>query len=204
MITTIKKSLLLSTAFVALLSMMLLSTQVFAHSYHYEVQVSNALKFNDDKQLEALRLSFIYDGEVSAVMLQDEKDLDKLGKSLIKDLEKLAYFTQAKIDGKVLEFKEASDIKLESTKEQGEDKETYDALKLNFTLALKKPAALNKDSNIGFFHEDPTEAAILYYDNAKSITVSDSLKDNCKASVKEKGDFKEGEFPQVVSVDCKA
>ncbi len=201
MTTIMKKFLLLNIAFLVAL----FSSQItFAHAYHYEVQVTNALQTNDKKQLEALKLTFLYDSETSEVMLQDQKDLEKLGKKLASDLGKLAYFTQAKVNGKVLDFKEASDIKLDTIKEEGDDKKLYDILQLHFTLVLKTPISIDGDNEIGFFHEDPTEAAILYYKDAKHIIVGDSLKDSCKASVKEKGDFKEGEFPQIINVSCKS
>jgi len=201
MTTTMKKFLLLNIVFLVAL----FSSQItFAHAYHYEVQVTNALQTNDKKQLKALKLTFLYDSETSEVMLQDQKDLEKLGKKLTNDLGKLAYFTQAKVNGKVLDFKEASNIKLDTIKEEGDDKKTYDALQLHFTLVLKTPINIDGDSKIGFFHEDPTDAAILYYENEKHILLGDNLKDRCKASVKEKGKFEEGEFPQIVNVSCKS
>ncbi len=83
MIKSMKKTLLLSTLFAFAFSMF--TTQVFAHAYHYEVQVSNQLQSNDKSQLEALKLTFLYDGEVSNVMLQDQKDLDKLAKTVMTD-----------------------------------------------------------------------------------------------------------------------
>jgi ABC-type uncharacterized transport system substrate-binding protein len=184
-------------------SLVLLPTQTFAHSYHYEMQVTNALQINDEKQLEALQLSFLYDSEVSNAMLQDEKDLDKLGKKLVNDLGKLGYFTQIKLNGKVLNTHQAKDIKLKNISVKGEDG-TYDVLQLHFTLMLKKPASITKNSEIAFYHEDPTAAAILYYENAEHIVVGEQLKDNCKASVKEKGKFEEGEFPQIIRVNCKS
>jgi len=195
-----KKILLLNILFLATL----FSSQItFAHAYHYEVQITNALQTNDKKELKALKLTFSYDGETSEVMLQDQKNLEKLGKKLVSDLGKLAYFTQAKVNGKVLDFKEASDIKLDTIKVKGDDKKLYDILQLHFTLELKTPVSLDGNNEIGFFHEDPSNAAILYYENEKQILLGDSLKDRCKASVKEKGDFEEGEFPQIVSVSCK-
>ena len=195
-----KKSLFLSL----LVSLTLFATQtLFAHAYHYEIQVTNTLQTNDKKQLNALKLTFLYDSETSEVMLQDQKNLEKLGKKLTSDLGKLAYFTQAKVNGKVLDFKEASDIKLNIIKEKGDDEKLYDTLQLHFTLVLKKPVSIDGDSEIGFFHEDPTEAAILYYKDAKHIIVGDNMKDSCKASVKEKDGFKEGEFPQIANVSCK-
>lgn len=195
-----KKILLLNILFLATL----FSSQItFAHAYHYEVQITNALQTNDKKELKALKLTFSYDGETSEVMLQDQKNLEKLGKKLVSDLGKLAYFTQAKVNGKVLDFKEASDIKLDTIKVKGDDKKLYDILQLHFTLELKTPVSLDGNNEIGFFHEDPSNAAILYYENEKQILLGDSLKDRCEASVKEKGDFEEGEFPQIVSVSCK-
>jgi len=196
-----KKILLLNILFLATL----FSSQItFAHEYHYEVQITNALQTNDKKELKALKLTFSYDGETSEVMLQDQKNLEKLGKKLVSDLGKLAYFTQAKVNGKVLDFKEASDIKLDTIKVKGDDKKLYDILQLHFTLELKTPVSLDGNNEIGFFHEDPSNAAILYYENEKQILLGDSLKDRCEASVKEKGDFEEGEFPQIVSVSCKS
>jgi ABC-type uncharacterized transport system substrate-binding protein len=204
MIKSMKKTLLLSTLFAFAFSMF--TTQVFAHAYHYEVQVSNQLQSNDKSQLEALKLTFLYDGEVSNVMLQDQKDLDKLAKTVMTDLGKLAYFTQAKLNGKVLEFTKPSDVRLEKVHIKPEDKkeEAFDVLQLHFTLALKTPVKITQNSEIAFDHEDPTAAAILYYESAKHISLSDNLNNDCKVSVKEKGDFKEGEFPQIIRVNCKS
>lgn len=201
MTTTMRKFLLLNIIFLATL----FSSQItFAHAYHYEVQVTNALQTNEKNQLEALKLTFLYDGETSEVMLQDQKDLEKLGKKLVSDLGKLSYFTQAKVNGKFLDFKEVSDIKLDTIKEEGYDKKLYDILQLHFTLVLKTPVNIDGDSEIGFIHEDASNAAILYYENKKHILLGDNLKDRCKTSIKEKGKFDEGEFPQIVSVSCKS
>ncbi len=195
-----KKSLFLS---ILLLPFLLLTTQVFAHSYHYEMQVTNTLQANEKKQLLAVKLSFLYDGEVSNVMLQDKKDLDKLGKKLISDLKKLGYFTQIKLDGKVLNTQSAHNISLKKISTKDEKEGDFDVLKLGFTLKLKKPANLAGNHTLAFFHEDPSSAAILYYESAEHIIMSPVLKNSCKASVEEKGKFEEGEFPQIIRVNCK-
>jgi ABC-type uncharacterized transport system substrate-binding protein len=194
----IKNTTILST----LLTLLFFATPVFSHSYHYELQVTNTLQTNDKKQLEALQLSFLYDGDVSDVMLQDEKDLNKLAEKLTSDLATLGYFTQIKLNGKVLNTQKASKVKLEKITSKGKDG-NFDVLKLNFTLALKSPVTLGNNSKLAFFHEDPTAAAILYYESANKIILGDNLKSSCNASVKEKGKFKEGEFPQIIKVNCK-
>ncbi len=194
-----KRSLLLNTL---LLTITFFSTQAFSHSYHYEMQVSSALETNDKKQLEALNVTFLYDGEVSKVMLQDEKDLDKLGRTLIRDLGKLGYFTQIKLNGLVLDTQKASGIKLNKITSKGEGGE-FDVLQLIFTLELKSPATLTSNSEIALSHEDPTAAAILYYENTEHILIGNNLKDTCKVSVKEKDKFEEGDFPQIVRISCR-
>jgi len=193
-----KTILSLSTLFLTLL----FTTQSFPHSYHYEVQVANTLQTNNNKQLEALKLTFLYDGSVSKVMLQDQKDLKKLGDTLITDLQKLGYFTQIKLNGKTLNTNKAQDIRLEKISAKDSEGRPYNALQLQFTLPLQKAANITKNSELELRHEDPTEAAILYYDNADHILIEGSLKMSCKSSVKEKGDFAEGEFPQIVKVIC--
>ncbi len=194
-----KKLLLLNTL---LLAIAFFTTQAFAHSYHYEIQVSNNLQTNDKDQLEALNISFLYDGDVSKVMLQDENNLEVLGNKLIKDLGQLGYFTQVKVNGVVVDTQKASEVKLNKITSNGKEGK-FDVLQLNFTLKLKAPAPLIPNSEIAFDHEDPTAVAILYYENAKQIILGNNLKDNCKASVKEKDKFEEGEFPQIVRVRCK-
>ena len=203
MITTMTLHMKKSHLLGILLALLFFTTPAFSHSYHYEMQVTNTLQINNKKQLEALQLSFLYDGEVSNVMLQDEKDLDKLGKTLISDLGILGYFTQIKLNGKVLNTQKASKIELDKVVLKGENG-SFDVLQLSFTLALKSPATLTSNSEIAFFHEDPTAAAILYYENAEHIVVDGNLKDNCKATVKEKDKFDEGEFPQIIRVNCRA
>ena len=203
-----KKSLFLSKHFTtifftAFFAISPFTTPASAHSYHYEVQVTNALQANDKKQLESLRISFLYDVAVSNAMLQDQNDLAKLGKSLISDLETLGYFTQVKLNGKVINTGRAINIKLEKVNVKSEDG-AYDALKLHFTLALKTPVSIDKNSEIAFYHEDPTDAATLYYENAEHILLGYSLKDSCKTSVKEKGKFAEGEFPQIIRINCRS
>ncbi len=196
------KKMLLSSLAAALTIFSLPSQLAFAHSYHYELQVLNTLSVNEEKQLESLKLSWVYDGDVSEIMMQDEKDLGKLGKTLIADLEKLAYFTQMKVNGKVVDFNKATDVKLEE-KEINKDDQKYNALQLSFTLPIKTPVDLKGENEIGLVHEDPSAAGILYYESVRSLSASGDYKKDCKVSVDEKKDFAEGDFPQIVKLNCK-
>ena len=164
----------------------------FSHSYHYEIQVSNELN-SSNGQLKELKMTWFYDEDVSNVMMQDQADLKKLSSKLISDLDLLGYFTQLKINGKVVTLGKAKNVQL---------KKENNMLMLFFTLPLKTPVAINKGSTLSLNHEDPGSIAILYYEKPSEIIINGSLKRRCKSSVKEKGDFKEGEFPQTVNIYC--
>jgi len=179
--------------FLGLLSFLLgMSQLAVAHSYHYEIQVSNELN-TDSGKLNGLKMTWFYDEDVSSVMIQDQTDLKKLGAKLIADLDLLGYFTQLKLNGKIIAFEKAKNVQL---------KEVDKMLVLLFTLPLKNPIALKKGSVLNIDHEDPSDIAILYYDKPSEIIIHGTLKKRCKPTVKEKGDFEEGEFPQVVKVAC--
>ncbi len=164
----------------------------FSHSYHYEVQVQTDL-ISKNSQLSALKMTWYYDEEVSTVLLEDQKDLKKLGKKLITDLDLLGYFTQLKLNGKVLVMGKAENYKLRNEN---------NTLALSFTLPLTMPIKINDKSVLSIVHEDPAEVAILYYDNETEITLHDELKKRCKKSVVDKKNFKDGEFPQIVKIAC--
>lgn len=181
------------------LFLILFSVQItHAHSFHYELQVSSTLQLNDKKELESVKISWLYDGDVSDIMLQDQKDLKKLGKKVIEDISLLGFFTQIKLNGNTLAFNKIEDYKMEKLN-NGE----YDVLRLSFTLPFETTMSLKGDVEIGFSHEDPSASAILYYESDKNIYIGD-LQKSCKASVKEKKKFEEGEFPQIVKVICKS
>ena len=177
-----------------LLSLLLIAftATAFAHSYHYEVQISNELISKNEK-LKALKMTWLYDNEVSTAMLEDQKNLKKLGHTLINDLDLLGYFTQIKLNGKALPFGRATQVGLVKSK---------NALKLSFTLPLSMPIAIKNKSVLSLDHEDPSAIAILFYDNPAHIKLNGALKKRCKSSIKEKVSFSEGDFPQIVKIGC--
>jgi len=179
---------------ILLISLLLLTGFVqtgFSHSYHYEVAVTTRL-VAPKELLNALKMTWVYDEEVSQVMLQDSKNLNILKNNLIRDLGKLSYFTQLKINGKRVALGKAQAVSL---------KKENNVLKLFFTLPLKTPILI-KGSHINIEHKDPTAIAILYYDNPSRISLNGKMKNQCKSIVKDKPKFTDGEFPQVVKVDC--
>ena len=179
------------------ISTALFSPSVLAH-FHYELPITSTLQANAKHQLKAIKMSWIYDDEVSEMMLQDQKDVKKLGDKLINDLDKLGYFTFLKLNGKSLETSKVELFKLEEIKFDG-----YSKLKLTFTLPLKTPVSLQGNNTLNIRHEDGTASAIIYYDKPSYLSIDNNLNSNCKADIREKKDFEEGESPQDVKVVCK-
>ena len=175
----------------------LFSQAAFAH-FHYELPITSTLQANSAHQLKSIKMSWTYDDEVSGMMLQDQKDIKKLGKKLITDLEKLGYFTFLKLNGKSIKTDKVKLFKLEEVKFKD-----YSKLKLTFTLPLKTPISLQGNNTLAIRHEDGTASAIIYYDKPSDLSIQSSLNGNCKTDIQEKK-FEEGESPQTVKVVCKA
>ena len=169
----------------------------FAH-FHYELPIKSTLMSNNKQQLSAMQVSWIYDDEVSELMLKDQKDLKKLGKKLINDLDLLQYFTVLKLDGKPLKTGKVKKYHLEEIKHKD-----YSNLKLTFTLPITSAASLKGNHVLIVNHEDPTASAILYYDKPQDLRINGPLQGKCKTIVVEKKKFEEGESPQDVKVVCK-
>ena len=185
------------TSLFVISSFLMISMQSgFAH-FHYEAAATTELQTNKDNKLYALKQSWVYDSVVTGIMLKDNDDLKSFGKGLITDLDKLGYFTQLKLDGKVLKTTKVETYTLEK---EGKDEDTR--LKLTFTLPLKTPVALKGKTTLLIDHTDKSASAIIYYDTATSITFSKALEPHCIADVKDKKDYEHGETPQLVKVFC--
>lgn len=178
--------------FLGLLLLFVFTTPSFAHSYHYEIQVVSDLQ-SQNEELSALKMTWFYDEDVSSAMLQDQEDLTLLSKKLIDDLDLLGYFTQLKLDGKVILVGKAKEVQLQKDK---------NALTLSFVLPLSMKAKVKSGSVLSFDHEDPSGVAILYYDKKSHILMNNILKKRCKSSVANKKKRIDGEFPQVVKIEC--
>jgi len=175
--------------------LLMLTSLSFAHSFHYEIQITTTPIVNKSGELTGLKMAWLYDPEVSKALLQDKKDTQKLGRKLIEDLDVLGYFTQIKLNGTLLGTSTVKSYNLTKTSD--------DSLLLRLTLPLQKALKLNGTMNFELIHADPSATAILYYDNAKHLILEHSLKKFCHAKVVDKKKFAEGEPPQTVFIQCR-
>ena len=169
----------------------------FSHALHYEVQMKSELQVNTDNQISGVGMVWRYDSATSTDMLKDEPDLKKLEKMIHSNLSRFNFFTKLKLEDKTLATAAVQNFKLEEIKEPDN---SY--LQIRFTLPLASPPKLSTIKKIDFIHADPTATAILYYENPKDVMLGYGLEDKCQTSVEEKPNFKEGEFPQIVTISC--
>ncbi|WP_299878862.1 DUF1007 family protein [uncultured Cocleimonas sp.] len=175
----------------------LFSQPAFSHGAHYEVQLKSELQVNTDDLISSVGMIWVYDPIVSANMLKDDSDLKKLEESIHSNLERFKFFTKITADDKALAIGKAQNFKLEETK----DGDVIN-LQISFTLPFATPPKLNSVKKIDFDYADPTATAILYYENPQDLSLGFGLKDKCKTNLTEKPSFKEGEFPQIVTISC--
>ena len=175
----------------------LFSPPVFSHGVHYEVQLKSELQVNTDNRISGIGMVWVYDPIVSADMLKDDPDIKKLEKSILSNLERFNFFTKIKSENKILATNKAQNFKLQEIKDAD-----ITNLQISFTLPFASPPKLASVKKIDFDYSDPTATAILYYETPEDISLGYGLKNKCKTSVEDKPSFKEGEFPQIVTVIC--
>ncbi len=183
--------------FILSLLAVFISSLAQAH-FHYELPIKTMLSVNTKEELSGLDITWVYDDELTKLMLKDQKDVTKLGKKLMKDLSMLGYFTFLKLNGKELSTSKVTEYKLEEIKYTD-----YKNLKLSFHLPLKKPVSLAGKNSLEFRHEDANASAVLYYDKPEHLQIGKALEMHCEVVIKDKKDFEEGEAPQTVKVACK-
>ena len=177
-----------------------ISQPLYAH-FHYDLDTTTVLQLNENDQLHALKVSWIYNDEVSAMMLEGNEDLAPLGKALMSDLAKLNYFIYVQLNGKTLATHKVSEYHLERIKQDG-----HTRLKLNLTLPLKQTISLKGANVIGLNYADSSGSATLYHHDAKHILIAKNANSqsqiNCKTKIINKEKVDHGEATQRVELRC--
>ena len=195
-----KHSRSLSFLSIFLLLFVTASTSIQAHTEHQEIQVKSTFLVDKNKLLHSVNMVWLYDTFTSVDMLQHEKDINRLAKLLVSDLARFNYFTRLNAGDRRLVTNKISQYEIVKLK----DTDNNTSLQLSFTLLLKKPISITALDNIKIVHDDPTGRTILFYDKANDIVLTNELKSKCRSHLKEKAEFKEGEFPQIATITCSA
>lgn len=190
----------LSLLFLSLLFCFGISNSLQAHTEHQEIQLKSSFLVNEQQQLHAVSMVWLYDTFTSQDMLSHEKDINRLAKIIVSDLARFNYFTRFNAGDRRLITNKISQYKLIKVK----DRDNNPALQLTFTLLLKKPLKVKSIKTIKINHANPTGKSIFFYNSANDIVLSNELKSKCRAQLIEKAEFKEGQFPQIATITCNA
>jgi len=186
------------TTFLCLLLSLLITPSVYAH-FHYEINATATLQANEKKQLKAIAMSWVYNEEVSGIMLRADQTLNDLSDGIMSDLLKLDYFTRLEFNGKTVATTDVTSYKLEKITQNNKN-----LLKLSFVLPLKSPLYLQGKNTLSIIHTDAGASASVFYRNTNHLIVGSSFTSFCKPSVSAVKDFSHGEVPETVNINCRA
>ncbi len=175
---------------------LLLTSLSYAH-FHYNIASTATLHANDKRQLTAVGMSWVYDQEVSGMMLKSGQSINDLANGIMTDLVKLNYFTQLEFNGKRIATRRVSNYKLAPIKQGNKN-----LLKLSFVLPLQSPLFI-QGNTLGIVHTDPGASASIFYRHTNNIILGQTFKSLCQASIQAIKGFEAGEAPELVRVSCK-
>ena len=184
--------------FLGLLLSLFIAPISTAH-FHYEINSTATLQANEKNQLTAVAMSWVYNEEVSGIMLRSDRPLKELAGDIMNDLLTLDYFTHLELNGKKIITLDVSSYKLEKVTQNKKN-----LLKLNLILPLKSPLHLQGNNTLRIIHTDAGASASLFYRNTNHLIVGDSFASFCTPEVKAIKGFVHGDVPEIVNINCTA
>jgi len=183
--------------FLSLLLSLFIAPISYAH-FHYEINSTATLQANKKNQLTGVAMSWVYNEEVSGIMLRAGRPLNALAKDIMKDLLALDYFTRLEFNGKKVLTKKVSQYSLEKITQNKQN-----LLKLNLVLPLKSPLYLQGNNTLRIIHTDAGASATLFYRNSNHLILG-KFASFCTPKVKAIKGFENGEAPEIVNINCTA
>ncbi len=177
------------------------SSVVWAHGFHYQIQAGTTLQTDSKGNIQTLQMDWLYDPEVTTVMLEGEDTspaqqahtLQTLRDTMLKDLHKLGYFTHLTVQDKPIALGAATTPSLTLQNQR---------LHLRFTLPLQQPVNL-LNQRVKLALADPDATGILSYQDTGHIRVDTPTAITCAVTLETTaGDT--GNIANHAWLDCKA
>lgn len=173
----------LSQKLMLLASALLLSaTNSFAagSAFHYKLDLTARLVTTENAELTAVQMSWLYDPELSATLIDGEdlseakreETLKKRAADILDGLKGVNYFTTIKVDGNELELKEVTQYNLNLVEQS--------RLQMNLTLPLAKSAAL-KGHKLELIVSDSSAVGLATFVDPSHMNLDEPLKSTCQA-----------------------
>jgi ABC-type uncharacterized transport system substrate-binding protein len=173
----------------------LFSPLSMAH-FHYKISATATLLANEKKQLTAIQMSWLYDPNVSGMMLKSGQNMDALVKGIADDLAKLNNFTLLTFNGKRIVTKRVTQYHIATVKHGKQEQ-----VKFSFTLPLQSPLFL-QGSRLNIVHTDTGASASIFYHSANNIVLGKAFKPFCQTTVTPIQGVEAGEAPETVQIRC--
>lgn len=178
-----------------------LSTQATAGDFHYQIDVMSKVLSAPNSQLGALQMSWLYDDKTTSLLLQDadmspekrQHSLNTIGQRTIKDLKRLNYFTDIKINGKPVKLTAPENLMVDLI----EDK----YFRLFFILPFSETVNA-KNGTLSFSLFDPNGIALPLFDSQERVSVDETLQNGCKVHLVNFEKYEHGTAAQRVDVSC--
>lgn len=152
----------------------------FAGGYHYQLDLTAKLVNNPQKELTAIQMSWIYDKELSAILMDGEdlsetkreEALKKRAADILTGLTEMKYFTSLLLDDQPLEFAKVKNYKLLLNDES--------RLLMNLTIPLKESQRL-KGRTLDITVTDDTGVGLATFVDTSHLLLGEVYKTDCKA-----------------------
>jgi len=178
----------------------------FAAGFHYQLDLTAKLVNNSDNELTAIQMSWIYDKELSAILMDGEDlseanvqaTLKKRTADVLKGLTDVKYFTTLTLDGAPVVFDAFTDSSLLLAKES--------RLQMNVTLPLKKSEPV-KGRKLALIVTDDSAIGLATFIDTSHILMDDYYINSCQAPVLEQVKLAEidghAQVKETMTIDCR-
>ncbi|MGB1311512.1 MAG: DUF1007 family protein [Leucothrix sp.] len=151
----------------------------FAAGFHYQLDLTAKLVNSPDKELTAIQMSWIYDKELSAILMDGEDlsetkrdaTLKKRAADILSGLTEVKYFTTALLDKTPLTFDKVEKYSLRLNKES--------RLQMNLTLPLNTPQTL-QGSTLELIVTDDSAVGLATFIDTKHMLLGEQFSAICK------------------------
>lgn len=179
---------------------------LFAAGFHYQLDLTAKLVNNPQNEVTAIQMSWVYDKELSAILMDGEdlseakreETLKKRAADILNGLQEVKYFTTVMIDKKVIEYAEVETYALRLNKES--------RLQLNLTLPLKQKQVL-KGRTLEIVVTDDSAVGLATFIDTSHMLLSDEIKALCKPPALEQKKLTEidghAQITETMTIDCK-
>lgn len=174
---------LLGLPHITVLLALLLSTSV-SHAagaaFHYKLDLTARLITTGAGELTAVQMSWVYDPELSATLLDGEDlspanrdaTLKKRAKDILDGLKGVGYFTKLRVDGKPLPYNEVTQYDLDLTGQS--------QILLNLTLPVTKVTPI-KGHVFEMIVSDTSAVGLATFVDASNLKLDEPLSSGCQA-----------------------